>query len=130
MALCLPVWVEKNVRKYLSTFVSTQSGRQNAMTYFLDNKDDAARMVIFIRHTDLWSDISSDVKAFTLANWDKWEREKPAWFDENFKANVPDEFIPKAALKALNKKGGGSRRRSSAGLLLIQQEDDKNAGEK
>ena len=61
-----------------------------------------------------------------MKNWARWESEKPAWFDDNFKSNVPDEFIPKAALEALNKKSGGSRRRSSAGLLLIQA-DNQNA---
>ena len=53
------------------------------------------------------------MKAFTLANWEKWESEKPEWFDDNFKANVPDDFIPKTALDESKKKSGGSRRRSS-----------------
>ena len=101
------------------------------MAYFLDNNDDATKMGIFRRHTDLWSDIEEDVKAYTLATleyWAKWEREKPAWFDENFKASVPDEFIPKQSLEELKKKGGGVRRRSSVGLLLIQA-DNQNAVE-
>ena len=63
-----------------------------------------------------------------MANWEKWESEKPEWFDDNSKANVPDSFIPKPSLEELNKKGGGVRRRSSAGLLLIQA-DNQNAVE-
>ena len=119
-ALAVCAFFLKIKRKYWGTFYSTESGRQNAMAYFQDNKDDAARVGIFRRHTDLWSDIEKEVKAYTLENWEKWEKEKPEWFDDNFKASVPDEFIPTPSLEELKKKGGGVRRRSSAGLLLLQ----------
>ena len=73
--------------------------------------------------------MDADIELRTLKNWARWESEKPLWFDENFKASVPDEFIPKTALDDLNRKSvGGMRRRSSAGLLLIQA-DDQNAEE-
>ena len=50
-----------------------------------------------------------------LDNWERWEKEKPAWFNGMFKASVEDDMIPK---KALAKLGGGSRRRSSVGEQL------------
>ena len=40
-------------REYWGTFFSTQSGRQNTMSYFLDNKDDATRVKVFEDHVDL-----------------------------------------------------------------------------
>ena len=115
---------------YWKTFYSTESGRQATVSYFLDNKDDGARMVVFLSHADLWSDIKDDVKAFTLANWGRWEVEKPDWFTEGFKAGVPDDFIPKAALDELNRKSvGGKRRRSSVGLLSTSTEGTGRNGE-
>jgi hypothetical protein len=101
-------------REYWRSFFSTESGRQNAKAYFLDNDVDVAKMLIFKRHTDLWSEILEDVRSYTFANWERWEREKPQWFDENFKANVNDSFIPKKVLDELKRKSvGGKRRRST-----------------
>ena len=57
--------------------------------------------------------LDADIELRTLKNWARWESEKPEWFDENFKASVPDEFIPDLSLEELKKKSGGSRRRSS-----------------
>ena len=98
-----------------------ESGRQATVSYFLDNKDDGARMVVFLNHADLWSDIKDDVRAFTLANWAGWEVEKPDWFTEGFKAGVTDDYMPKGALDELNRTSvGGKRRRSSVGLLMLE----------
>ena len=106
---------------YWKTFYSTESGRQATVSYFLDNKDDGARMVVISANTDLWSDIKGDVEAFTLANWARWEVEKPDWFTEGFKAGVTDDYMPKGALDELNRKSvGGKRRRSSIGLLMME----------
>ncbi len=85
-------------------------------------------MIVFASHEDLWSDIRGEVKEYTLKKWATWEAEKPAWFDENFKALVGDEFIPKAALDKLNKMHGGLRRRSSLGGLHPIGEDGEKRG--
>ena len=106
-------------RRYWSTFYSLQTGRQNTLSYFLDNADDVTRSLVFADNPDLWKDIREQVKAWTLSKWAEWEKEKPEWFTEAFKASIPDDFIPKVALEDLNKKGaGGKRRRSSAGFIL------------
>ena len=105
-------------RKYWSTFYSLETGGQNARAYFLDNDDDGAKSIIFKRSPVLWSQIEGQVKAWTLAKWSEWEEQKPEWFTEAFKESVPDEMIPKSALKEMNKKAkGGNRRRSSAALV-------------
>ena len=112
--ISLILFFAKIKRKYWSTFYSSETGRQNTVAYFNDNDDDPTRMTVFTSHSDLWSDIKDDVKAFTFANWARWEAEKPTWFNDNFKALVPDEYIPKAALDELNRQSlGGQRRRSS-----------------
>jgi hypothetical protein len=82
------------------------------MSYFLDSAEDARKVLVFNDHPDLWKRIEKEVMAWTLENWHKWEEEEPDFFNDNFKANVPDDFIPRASLDALNKKHGGKRRRS------------------
>jgi hypothetical protein len=100
-------------RPYWNTFYSTNTGCQQAMSYFLDNDDDAKKALIFTRHTDLWKPIEKEVMAWTHANWKRWKVEKPDWFTERFIKKVPDEFIPNDVLNDLNTAAGGSRRRSS-----------------
>ena len=118
-ALATLLFFRRIKRKYLRTFYSTQSARQASVAYFLESDDDSVRLLaVFTTHEDLWSDIKDQVKAYMLQNWETWERDQPAWFDGNFKATVPDEFIPKVALDTLNKLHGGVRRRSSVGLVV------------
>ena len=82
------------------------------MSHFLKN-DDAGKSFIFRSHTDLWTKIEKEVQQWTLANWHKWEVEKPEWFTEHFKECVPNHFIPKTALEVLHEEAGGERRRFS-----------------
>ncbi len=49
-------------RKYWSTFYSLETGSQNAKAYFLSNKDDATRDLIFRMSPALWCDIRHEVK--------------------------------------------------------------------
>ena len=57
------------------------------------------------------------MKAWTLENWERWEEEKPAFFNDAFKASVDDDMIPAASLRKLHV-AGSSRRRSSLGEAL------------
>jgi hypothetical protein len=57
------------------------------------------------------------VKAWTLLNWERWEDEEPAWFNDNFKASIDDDMIPPGCLRRMN--GGSQRRRISFGDLLV-----------
>ena len=120
-------------RTYWPTFYSTRTGCQEAMSNFLENGNDESRSLIFRKHTDLWMKIEREVQDWTLANWHKWEVEKPEWFTEHVKESVPDHMIPKISLEELHKKGGGERRRSSAfaGIVALpstRQEGESGAG--
>jgi hypothetical protein len=106
-------------RAFWKTFYSTQSGRQNALSLFLDHDDDESKVKVFLNHEDLWSDIRKEVKVYMHENWARWESTKPAWFDDNFKATIPDEFIPKADLEKLNQMQGGKRRRTTLGTTKL-----------
>ena len=65
----------------------------------------------------MWLSIRDDVKTWTLENWERWEEEKPEFFNDAWKANVDDDMIPPASLRRLNG-GASARRRSSLGDLL------------
>ena len=73
--------------------------------------------------------IESDVRAYSLENWHRWEAEKADWFDDDFKACVPDDFIPKFSLDELKKIGGGERRRSRGLFLLVGGESKRKSDE-
>ncbi len=90
------------------------------MAYFLDNDNtEAAKMVIFKDHIDLWSDIKEDVRAYTLANWARWEREKPAWFDDNFsQVERPRQFHPEGDARRTQSEFGGGAETSSVQRFL------------
>jgi hypothetical protein len=95
------------------TFWSLVSGRQCVQQYYTKGVTEENKLEIFTNNSLLWeSDLGSEVMEFTLQNWAKWEREKPAWFTPTLKATVPDECIPREFLAGL---GGANRmRRGSA----------------
>ena len=110
-------------REYWQTFYSTETGAENARSYFKSNDDDASRVVIFTTHIALWRSIEEEVKEFTLSCWSRWEAEKPEWFTAGFKASVPDHMMPKESLDELNRISvGGKRRRSSISIAELRKE--------
>ena len=117
-------------RSYWATFYSTRTGCQQTMSYFLEFDDDATKSIVFGNHPDLWKKIEPEVQEWTLANWHKWEVEKPAWFTEHLKESVLDHMIPKMLLEELHKRGGGERRRSSVLAGMARQKEESGAGNK
>jgi hypothetical protein len=106
--------------EYRQTFFSTETGCEYAQKFFLEGETDEAKIEILKRNRHKWAKIRGQVGAFTKANWAKWEREEPAWFDEHFKAKVDDDLLPAEALRAMALGEGGERRRrrSSLGEVL------------
>jgi hypothetical protein len=103
-------------RKFVSTFFSTQTGHAWVKSFFLDYEEDRIKMFVHGQNRKQWASIRDDVKAYTMENWERWEDEKPAWFNAAFKASIEDGMIPAESLRKLN--GGSKRRRSSLGDLL------------
>jgi hypothetical protein len=103
-------------RKYVSTFFSTETGYAWVQSYFVSGQTDEVKKHIFEHNKKQWLSIRGDVKAWTLENWERWEEEKPEFFNDAFKAALDDDMIPPASLRKLN--GAGGRRRSSLGDLL------------
>jgi hypothetical protein len=104
-------------REYVSTFFSTQTGHAWVKEKFVKGGTDELKAWTLGCNKKQWMSIRDDVKAWTLENWERWEEEKPKWFDnDRFKAAVDDDMIPPASLRKMN--GGSKRRRSSLGDLL------------
>ncbi|GMI32162.1 hypothetical protein TeGR_g11318 [Tetraparma gracilis] len=101
---------------FWGTFFSTQTGYQYVQSKFL-REGDENKKAVFKYNKKQWKSIRDDVKAWTMENWERWEEEKPEWFNDAWKAGVDDDMIPPASLGALNG-GGVERRRSSLGDVL------------
>ena len=100
---------------YEGTFFSTQTGYQYVQSKFL-REGDENKKAVFKYNKKLWLSIRPDVKAWTLENWERWEEEKPEWFNDAWKSALDDDMIPPASLRKMD--GGGPRRRSSLGAIL------------
>jgi hypothetical protein len=102
--------------EYRYLFYTTETTVQYARSQF-EAETDEVRMDIFTIHAVKWVHYKDEVRDFTLANWARWNEEKPAWFTEEVIQLVPDEFIPEQDVAALVAAHGGKRRRSSASII-------------
>ena len=94
------------VPKYRHTLWSWTSGREVAQADFLERESDERMFLIFRKNKLVWeADIGKDVRAWTLSNWERWDRDKPEWFTPRVVARVPDEYIPPRFLANTGKGG-------------------------
>ena len=108
-------FVNKINQKYLHTFFGTMTGPQYTVYLFRNGVSDRMKMAIFLKNTSHWESIRDEVKTYTHENWDRLQKEKPAWFTGDFIASIPDEFVPRVEK---------NRRRSSAFKLALGLPDD------
>jgi hypothetical protein len=91
-------------KKYWGTFYSLQRGKDLSVKCFREGSDAVKALYAFGFSKHHWKANEKEVRAWVDANWDRWEEEKPDWFDEAMRARVPIEYIPGA---------GNARRRES-----------------
>jgi hypothetical protein len=92
-------------KKYWGTFYSLQRGKDLTVKNFRKGNEDATKAAFaFQMSKHHWKSIEEEVRAWVVANWERWEDEKPEWFDDAMRARVPVEYIPGA---------GDARRRES-----------------
>jgi hypothetical protein len=110
-ALNAALGVSMMKKEYRRTFVSTESGSEWAMKFFLEGETDKARSKTARLNKKKWEPIRAAVKDWVQKGWWKWKDEMPGWFNDSWIAKLPDDFIPaqenRVALQQL-------RRRSSA----------------
>ena len=105
-------------RRYWGTFSSLQTGRDYVQKRFTEGDSDEKKKEIFTFNKKLWLEIRVEVKHWTTENWERWEEDKPLWFNGAFKASVDDDMIPVALLARMHGVVGGERKRSSVGEQL------------
>jgi hypothetical protein len=101
-------------RNYWNTFYSLERGKDGVLARFSNSNDDKKKAkAIFGNSKHYWKSIEEEVKSWVEANWERWEVEKPDWFDDTMRARVPVEYIPGA---------GDARRRESVRRASVDAE--------
>ena len=101
-------------RKYVKTFFSAETGHARVKRFFLEGENDYTKSHMLKNNKRLWTSIRPQVAEWLDANWDKWEGEKPDWFNDIFVDSVDDDIMPARVLAREKEKAeGGVRRRSS-----------------
>jgi hypothetical protein len=85
--------IEKN---YWSTFISLERGKDVTVKTFKEGNESVKADEIFGTSKHHWKSIEAEVRDWVEANWERWEDEKPKWFDDAMRARVPVEYIPGA----------------------------------
>jgi hypothetical protein len=81
-------------RNYWGTFYSFQRGKELTVKNFREGSDAVKAGYTFQISKHHWKANENEVRACVEANWDRWEEEKPEWFDDAMRARVPVEYIP------------------------------------
>jgi hypothetical protein len=82
-------------KQYRSTFWSMETGNEWVQSYFIEGGSDDIKMNVLTTNKAKWKAIAPQVKEWVEEGWMGWEREKPDWFTDNWKARVPVDWVPK-----------------------------------
>jgi hypothetical protein len=99
-------------KKFRSTFWSMETGSEWVQSYFLQGGSDSIKMNVLNFNKGKWKAIEPQVKEWVGEGWTRWERDKPDWFTDNWKALVPVDWVPREG-KAEHKRAKDSVRRMS-----------------
>jgi hypothetical protein len=107
------------VPKFRHTLWSGTTGRKVMQDLFLDGADDGRKFNVFwVTRLGWEAEIGTEVKAWTMGNWERWVEEKPDWFSEVKISVVPDEYIPPRFLAGW---GGANRERRGSAALSVRE---------
>jgi hypothetical protein len=117
-ACAVATLVYKMDRDLLPSFFTSMTGRDYTVGLFRTSNDESAKFDAIFSNTDSHTrHIIGEVKAWVLANYERWDQEKPAWFNEAAVACIPSDMIPIPNLEALLEAGGGERPRKNSLLM-------------
>jgi hypothetical protein len=114
-------------KRFRRTFFSFETGYEWARKFFLKGETDEVKSAVTGCNRKQWKKIEGEVKEWVQDNWEQWEEEKPGWFTEAWKSQVPDDWLTAAELRRQKMLGGGQRRRSSLGSLRSVREAKMSA---
>jgi hypothetical protein len=124
-------------KNYRSTFWSMETGNAWVQSYFLHGGSDSIKMNVLNLNKAKWKAIEPQVKELVEEGWMGWERDKPDWFTDNWKARVPADWVPKEgkaehlkARETVRKTERRPRLSRLSSLLRVQGEGDEGGGAK
>jgi hypothetical protein len=101
-------------KEFWGTFYSLQRGKDLTIKKYHVHQDERKKAdTVFNTSRHHWKSIEEEVKAWIEANWERWEEDKPNWFDDAIRARVPVEYIPES---------GDARRRESVRRASVDAE--------
>jgi hypothetical protein len=106
-------------REFIITFFSTDTYSTFLKKWFagISDGDDEQKSGIFDSQRSHRRKMERDIRAWTLANWERWEREKPQWFTDRWIDSVPNDCIPyEFCVKYKKTKGRQEKRRASVSV--------------
>jgi hypothetical protein len=101
-------------KEYRKTFWSLETGNEWIQSYFIRGREDETKQKVFHYNKRKWKAIEPQVKEWVGRGWMRWERDKPDWFTDHWKASVPVPWVPTEG-KADHKRAKESERRMSFG---------------
>jgi hypothetical protein len=143
-------------KEYRGTFWSMETGNEWIQSFFLQGGGDEVKKTVLKYRKAKWKAIEPQVKEWVGAGWMGWEREKPEWFSDNWKAKVPPDWVPQegkeewikavevvrkteirprfsrvsSLLKVGGEEGGRAGGKETAGHLgVMTEEDEEEDGE-
>ena len=107
-------------KQFRSTFWSIETGNEWIQSFFLRGGGDEIKKNILEFNQGKWKAIEPQVKEWVAGGWLGWERDKPGWFTDNWKARVPEAWVPRegkagwnvARRNSLGAAGGAGRKKS------------------
>jgi hypothetical protein len=106
-------------KKYRRTFFSLTKGKQVTIDYFLSD-DDAIKSACFGCTRQHWKAIEPAMEEWVKKGWWRWENDNPVWFTDQFKASVPEEWIPSEELnRQIAAQGTGTKGRKSSLMVML-----------
>jgi hypothetical protein len=102
----------------LPSFFTSMTGHEYTVSLFrASNSDESKFDAVFGNHDSHTLSIRGEVKTWSLENYERWDREKPAWFNATNIASIPSDMIPIPNLEALLEAGGGERAKRDSFLM-------------
>jgi len=109
-------------KEYLWTFFDIQTGKHFVVANFSEADNDEMRFDVFTHHRSFYEKIEVELKTWLKDNWERWEEDKPVWFNSAAIKSVPVDMLPLSALKSL---GGVKGRRASLDRMSKTEEVEK-----
>jgi len=83
------------------SFFSTESAAAATRLFYLKGETDEQKSFILHFNPAQWRSIREEVKSWVLENFERWEEEKPEWFDLKFRKRVPVDMLPPSHARKL-----------------------------